>query len=229
MNHAYPFRPSPPDDPFSSRQNPSGGGSEPVSSDPEWAIRRAFADDPRAAFELLYRRYYAPLCSHAARLVYARDVAEDLVTELFVRLWQQEDYRRVSGSYRAYLFTAVRNRAINYLRWEHGHTERFDPDEAPDRPDLLADDPLAFEELAEQVNQAVGTLPPQCRSVFLLSRFEGKKNREIAEELRISPKTVEGHLTKALTLLRLALRPYWGCGLLPWLWAWGWECGCLVG
>lgn len=217
MNHAYPFRPSPPDDPTFPQMTPLGG--EPVRTDPEWAIRRALATDPALGFELLYRRYYAPLCSHATRLVYARDVAEDLVTELFVRLWQQRDFERVSGSFRAYLFTAVRNRAINYLRWEQGHTERLDAASDDILPDLLADDPLAFEELAEQVHQAVGSLPPQCRNVFLLSRFEGKKNREIADELRISLKTVEGHLTKALALVRLALRPYWGCLMLPWFWS----------
>ncbi|MBC7892543.1 MAG: RNA polymerase sigma-70 factor [Sphingobacteriaceae bacterium] len=216
MNDAYPFQSSLPDGLPSPRPVDS---TEPIRTDPEWAIRRALATNPTLGFDLLYRRYYGPLCSHATRLVYARDVAEDLVTELFVRLWQQQDYQRVTGSFRAYLFTAVRNRAINYLRWEQGHTERLDVT-APDNqlPGPLADDPLAFEELAQQVHQAVGTLPPQCRNVFLLSRFEGKKNREIADELRISLKTVEGHLTKALAQVRLALRSYW-CLLVLGLWS----------
>ena len=213
-------------DSFQPSFNKSGPGSQPdqptspasaFQLDSEWAIRAELSTNPTVGFNLLYRRYYAPLCSHAVRLVYARDVAEDLVTELFIRLWQRHDYLTITGSFRAYLFSAIRNRAINYLRWEQGHTEQLDEGNDSQRADLLADDPLAFEELAEQVNRVVGSLPPQCRSVFLLSRFEGKKNREIAEELHISPKTVEGHLTKALAQVRVALRHYW-CLLFPLLW-----------
>lgn len=187
--------------------------------DSEWIIRRTLQSDPVKGFELLYQRFYRPLCSHVTRLVYSRQISEDLVTDIFVQLWQDQKYAQISGSFRAYLFTAARNRAVNYLRWEFNRTPPAEPTEYLDQPDSIASDgELAFEELTNRIQHTLDLLPPQCRKVFILSRFDGRKNGEISEELSISVKTVEGHLTKALHRLREALCDYWLILLLLFVW-----------
>ena len=187
--------------------------------DSEWLIRRALQSDPLKGFELLYQRYYRPLCSHVTRLVYSRQISEDLVTDIFVQLWQDQKYAQINGSYRAYLFTAARNKAVNYLRWEFNRNPPAEPTESLDRADTVASDgELAFEELTNRIQHTLDLLPPQCRNVFILSRFDGRKNSEISQELSISIKTVEGHLTKALHRLRASLCDYWL--IIPLLFVW---------
>ncbi|MFC5412774.1 RNA polymerase sigma-70 factor [Larkinella bovis] len=188
-------------------------------SDPDWLIRRTLQQDPIKGFELLYQRYYRPLCSHVARLVYSREIGEDLVGDLFYHLWQNNQYSQISGSFRAYLFSAARNRAINYLRWEFNRTQPTEESDLTDRIDSAESDrDLAFEELTVRINRALEALPPQCRNVFIMSRFEGQKNTEISSQLAISVKTVEGHLTKALARLRQSLHDYWLILLLFLVW-----------
>lgn len=198
---------------------PSEPLARPGLADQELFIRNAFATDPKVGCELLFRQYFAPLCSHAIRFVYDRQVAEDVVADLFYTFYQKELYRQVTGSYRAYLYQAVRNRAYNSLRWELNRQETL-PDDL-DRADLEATQPdrlLQQDELYRALEQAVQQLSPQRQRVFLLSRFEGKSYKEIAAEMALSPKTVENHLLQAISTVRQFLRQQklisWGLLLL---------------
>lgn len=182
---------------------------KPVSD--EQFIRLAFNKDPSEGCALLFREYYGPLCSHASRYVYSREAAHDIVSEIFCIFWQQELYRKITFSYRAYLYTAVRNRSLKYLQRELGTT--FLP-ESPSADSeegdglinaLTPEDLMAFDELHHRLESAIQQLPPQRQRVFLMSRFEGKKYQTIAEELHISLKAVEAHIGKALTSLRKVL------------------------
>ena len=178
-----------------------------MSADSELFIRNAFATDPRLGCELLFRQYFAPLCSHAVRFVYNRQLAEDLVADLFYAFYAKDLYRQITGSYRAYLYTAVRNRAFNSLRWELGRQEVL-PDDL-NQPDLETTQPdrlLQQDELYRALEQAVQQLPAQRQRVFLLSRFEGKSYKEIALDMGLSPKTVENHLLRATSTVRQLLR-----------------------
>lgn len=176
--------------------------------DPEYLIRKNFENDPRQGLDLLFRRYYRPLCSHAVRFVYSRQVAEDLVAEVFFQFWRTQAYRSVRGTFLAYLFSAIRNEAFTYLRREFGRTDSLDS--VPETRALLApeapDQSAQFNQLFLTIQQAIDELPTQCQRVFLLSRFENLKNQQIADELGISLKTVEFHVTKALAFLRNRLR-----------------------
>lgn len=181
--------------------------ARPAPVDSELFIRNAFATDPKLGCELLFRQYFAPLCSHAIRFVYDRQVAEDVVADLFYTLYTKELYKQIQGSYRAYLYQAVRNRAYNSLRWELNRREPL-PDDL-DQPDLDATQPdrlLQQDELYRALELAVQQLSPQRQRVFLLSRFEGKSYKEIASELDLSPKTVENHLLRAVSTVRQLLR-----------------------
>lgn len=173
----------------------------------EQLVRRAFEQNAEQGYELLFRRFYRPLCSHAVRYVYAKEVAEDLVSDVFLNLWRTEAYRSIQTTFQAYLFGAVRNRVLNYLRDQALH-QPVEVGAAHDVVGALADDPqhiLQVTELQARIHATIAGLPPQCQRVFMLSRFEGKTYAQIADQLQLSVKTVETHLGKALATLRQLL------------------------
>lgn len=184
--------------------------------DSEIFIRKAFDDSPKKGCELLFRLYYRPMCTHAVRFVYAKEVAEDLVADVFYAFWNTQAFRSVTNSYRAYLFRSVRNRAYTYIATE---LRKMDPLEAATQQESAASDlpepMMRYEELYHKVDELVASLPPQCRKIFIMNRFEGRTARDIAQELQLSVRTVEVHVAKALTTLRLGLRDQW---LLIGLW-----------
>src|SRR5215217_7779291 len=151
--------------------------------------------------------YYRSLCTHAVRYVYSREIAEDLVADVFYTFWNTKAYLSVNHSFRSFLFRSVRNRSYNYLMNE---MKKDDPlESAQEHQAPFSDSPetiMQFEELTQKVENLIATLPPQCRKIFLMNRFEGKKSREIGEELQLSRRTVEVHIAKALTTLRDGLK-----------------------
>lgn len=197
--------------------NPFGKpDSDPIVVDTEFSIRQAFAEDVRVGYELLFRRYYRTLCSHAVRFVHSRTIAEDLVSEVFLSFWKNQVHQHITTSYQAYLYAAVRKRAYTHLRQEFQSETLSDQTETDALEATVSMDPeqlLQYTELAQRIEETVRTLPPQCQRVFVMSRFEGKKHREIADELRISQKTIEAHLSRALAQLRQTLH----VGLFIWL------------
>lgn len=198
------------------RPGPEGKGNpvsdSPSPADSELFIRRAFTEDPKKGFELLFREYYAPLCSHAVRFVYSRDIARDLVSDLFCAFFQKELYKRIDSSYRAYLYRCVRNDSLKYLQRESGYPTGPVPADADDEMATgvsTPEDLLRYEELAAKIETVIGGLSPQSRKVFLMNRYEGKKYQQISAEMQISLKTVEAHMSKALAVLRKTLQTDW--------------------
>ncbi len=184
-----------------------------VYLDEELFIRKAFEEDPKKGWELLFREYYTPLCSHAIRYVYSREAARDLVSEAFYVFWQKEIYLHITTSYRAYLYTMVRHRGLKYLQREFNRDANVISIEAFDSEDgafvahsLTPEDILSYDELSQKVESVIDNLSPQSRKVFMMNRFEGKRYQAIAEELQITLKTVEAHMSKALAGLRKALK-----------------------
>lgn len=178
-------------------------GPETKVTDSELFIRHAFATDPRAGLELLYRHYYQPLCSHAVRLLYSKAIAEDLVSEIFYQFYANSSHLKITSSYRAYLYKSVRNKALNYKRDECKCSQELSQcaelaDSDRQRPDALAE----YEELYQRMEAGIRDLPSQRRRIFLMHRFENKKYNEIAEELQLSPRTVEVQIRKASHFLR---------------------------
>lgn len=175
--------------------------------DDEAKIRRAFDADPYAGCDLLFRRYYQPLCNHAVRYVYSKMVAEDIVADIFQVFWRKRTFERIRVSYRSYLYQAVRRNCLLHLQREAGRTVSQQVLTRTEWSALTtpSEELMRFEELSRQIDAIVDTLSPAVRRVFLLSRFEGRRNQEIADELHLSRKTVEAHLTKALALFRKVL------------------------
>ena len=184
-------------------------------TDDELIFRQLFAQDPKRGCELLFRRYYTNLVNHAVRLVYSKEVAEDLVAEVYAVFWQDRIFERITTSYRAYLYQTVRHRSYNYLRWELHPSDPLDTLNTQGiSPALQPDEVLHYSELHQKIEEAIQSLPPQCKRAFLLSRVEGKKYLEIAQEMQISSSAVEKLMIRSLNQLRQELKREWFISLL---------------
>lgn len=162
-------------------------------------LRRLKAGE-QAAFEQLYERYFSRLYNYAYQKTGDTFLAQEVVQELFVRLWQQRGRLVITGVVSAYLFAAIRHLIIDQLRKEairQRHTEQFARDYQPLATNQT-EEQVRLDELRQAYEQLLQQLPPKCRDVFRLSR-QGVSHREIAAQLAISEKTVEQHITKALT------------------------------
>jgi len=191
-------------------------GSKYIADD-EVFIRKAIETDPEKGYELLFKRYYRPLCSHAVRFLYNKELAEDIVSEVFCSFWQKKTYLQIQTSYRAYLFTSVRHQAYAYLRSEFGKLQNTDIAQIKSATTLPnPQQVLQYNELFLKIEEVIRAISPQSQKVFMMSRFEGKKNAAIAEELQISLKTVEGHITRALSILRKTLQDGFLSAFLFW-------------
>lgn len=174
-------------------------------------LRTGADDDPgtSAAFDAIFRRWYAPLVGVADRMLRDTAAAEELAQDVLLELWRRRTALDTGDEPGPYLIRAVRNRALNRLR--HARVAaRAAPLLAVDETSPVAG-PAAEaveSELASAINAAVAALPPGCRQVFLLSRAQGLKYAEIAKTLGISPKTVEAQMGRALRLLRARLGPW---------------------
>jgi len=156
-------------------------------------------------FESLFHTLYGKLCQAAYRLVQDEHAAEDIVQEIFCTLWRRRDELNVEN-FEGYLFRAVHNSSLNFLKAQKNFiSEETIIDDK--RSDFSAEQNLIQKETKSKIDTAINSLPDACRTVFILSRFEGFSNKQIAEALNISVKTVENQMTKALRTLRNALLP----------------------
>ena len=180
----------------------------PIGTNESRMIKRIRRGDEHA-FEELFYRYYPRLFAFALEFVNSRDLAKDMVQDVFIKFWEKRDLFR-EDSLSGFLFTMVRNQCLNYLRHQKmvenkkielkyaAWTEELY------RIDFIRDQPYTYieKELNDKLDHAVKKLPPKCRKVFMMSRIEGLRNREIAEKLGFSVKNVEKHLSRALKHFR---------------------------
>ena len=161
-------------------------------------------DDERAV-EFLFREHYDYLCRAVYRILPKSEVVEDLVQDVFFEFWRKRDTLNINTSFKAYLRRAAVNKTLNYIR--DLRLKTVDVEKAPEAASKLAEAPevMAGKEVQESIDNAIDQLPERCRMVFVLSRFEEKSYKEIAQELDISVKTVENQISKALKLLRETL------------------------
>jgi RNA polymerase sigma factor (sigma-70 family) len=157
-----------------------------VVLDAESMIRKAFDTDVNAGISLLFQHYYEVLCSHAVRYVSSKEIAEDIVSDIFYEFHSQQIFLSVKTSYRAFLFTCVRNRAFDYVRLEMSRSTslenaNFLPIQNAQQPDSITQ----FEELYQDVEKAINEMPLKRRQIYVMHRFEGKKYQEIANELNL--------------------------------------------
>jgi len=156
----------------------------------------------KCEFEKLYRRFCQPLVLFANKYIYDLDVAENIVQDVFVNVWQHRTQINSSGNIKTYLYTSVKNQALNLVnrqRIERCYKETITIEE---RDDCTPETQYDLNELEAQVNKAVESLPEKRRIIFLMSRHDHFSYSGIAEVLGVSVKTVENQMGKALKTLR---------------------------
>jgi RNA polymerase sigma-70 factor (ECF subfamily) len=161
------------------------------------------------SFESLFRQYYQMLCSYAYRFVNDSDTAEEIVQDLFYKLWEKREELQINSSVKSYLFSAVHNRCLKYI--EHRNVENKYRDYYLLRESEIDSEPQhgsEVHEMQEIIDSTLDSLPDRCSRIFRLNRFDGLKYQEIAQKLSISVKTVEANMGKALKMLRKNLKNY---------------------
>jgi RNA polymerase sigma-70 factor, ECF subfamily len=157
-------------------------------------------------FESLFRSSYVSLVRYAKTLIKDHDTAEEIVQDLFFRLWKEREKIKIESSLNGYLFRSVHNRCLHYIdhnRVVERHAEEmsFRQPENHETPS----DILHYKELQAKIARIMERLPERCGKIFYMSRFEGLKYNEIAEKLSVSVKTVESNMGRALKEFRKEL------------------------
>ncbi|MFC5283543.1 RNA polymerase sigma-70 factor [Pedobacter alpinus] len=162
-------------------------------------------------FEKLFKEFYSKLIFFANKYVNDLEIAEEQVSTVFAKIWENKDLYELDKLSPPFLFTMVKNSCISYLRHkkvENEYVNYLHKNKLLQEYDTFEEHNLEVKEFKEHIDRVIENLPPRCREVFKLSRFEDKKNREIAENLNISIKTVERQMTIAFNKLRFQLQHF---------------------
>ncbi len=170
------------------------------------SIGTLLAQRDEAAFEQVFKTHFK--CLHAYAFTILRDEiqAEEMVQQVFFKLWERNENLSLTGPISSYLYRAVHNESLNYIKHQkvrsnHQLNVAYSMKNEVEHPAKK----IMAGELEKKIHSALNELPEQCRTIFQMSRFDEMKYREIADKLGISIKTVESQMSKALRLLRVKL------------------------
>jgi len=149
----------------------------------------------------VFKQYYNPLCNFAASILKDKKLAEDVVHDVFEKLWDKRSELNINDNEKSYLFTSVRNKAIEVIR-KNKSDQKLEVDYINSTLENGLDEVSDKYLLKEKLYRSIRQLPPKCQKVFLLNKINGLTYIEIADDLDISVKTVENHMGKAFRLLR---------------------------
>ena len=176
----------------------------------EEELSERIANGDQLAFRVIFRRHYKALCFFGTSITQDAQEAEDLVQDIFEKLWKDRDVLREIDSFQGYVFRMAQNAAINgFKRMALEVTILKNlADQPQDAPHSTPQASLTLKETQERLHWAIQQLPPQQKMVYLLSREEGIKHEEIARRLHITTGTVKNHMIQALRNLRKQLQHY---------------------
>jgi RNA polymerase sigma-70 factor (ECF subfamily) len=169
---------------------------------PDKILLRQIKQDDQQALEELFKKYHSRLCEFAFQYVRSFDLTEEVVSDVFLKIWMKRETLTVSGNFKAYLYTAVRNQAIDYIRKEEGLLESLESlQNETASGKYQPDEVLLFKEFKNHIEGLINTLPPRRRMIFKMSRLEKLTYREIADILSISVHTVQNQMVQAVKQL----------------------------
>lgn len=172
----------------------------------EVATIQLLAKGSEAAFEQVFKTHFKALHSYACTILMDEMAAEEIVQNIFLKIWERKEQLSIQSSIKAYLYRAVHNDCMNVLKHEKvkrayqtatSYAMKNETDHASKK--------ILLSDLEVKLNRAMNELPEQCRAIFQMSRFEELKYQEIADRMGLSIKTIENQMGKALKLMRLKL------------------------
>ena len=161
-----------------------------------------------AAFEALYRLYFVRMFRFSYSIVHQKESAEEIVNDVFLKLWEKRHHKPPIGNPALYLYVAVKNRSLNYLR-DNAAVHTIEISEQCDQYTRFDTNPetiLLDTEGVQRIQAAINQLPPRCRLIFSLIKEDGLKQKDVAHLLELSVKTVEAQLAIALRKIASALQ-----------------------
>ncbi len=163
-------------------------------------------ENEEQALTIIYKRYWEIMYLAAYNLVKDRSVCEDIVQEVFISLWQRREKLQIKSSLKSYLYTSTVYKVYDHFNKnkkmaKEGLFDDFERKIEASNPETK----LMHDELVNYLDSVIDTLPTKCKEVYQLSRENMLSNKEIAEQLNISQRTVEGHISKALKILKESL------------------------
>lgn len=177
----------------------------------EKILLKSVANGDTAAFHTLFNYYKDPVYHVAMRMLHSQSRSEDLVQEVFLKIWINREKLSQLNSFAAWLNTITRNHIYNALRrqaFEELIVEKIELSHPSQTEGIL--EQMSFRELQDSLQKVISTLTPQQKKVFELSRMQGLKHDEIATQLNISSETVKKHISDALRIIRIHLARYRG-------------------
>jgi len=180
-----------------------------LSQSDTYIIESVKQGDQRA-FRFLFDNNYALLCRYAMKMVHSQETAEDIVMDIFAKLWETGAGLDITSSLQGYLYRSVHNACLNYLTRTHKRftelsTETIEKlDKAVNPLEMYSiPESLSMSELSQAIERCMEKLPEECRKIFLMSRFEDLPHKEIAVHLGISENTVKVQIYRALKKLKV--------------------------
>ncbi|NIG54490.1 RNA polymerase sigma-70 factor [Chitinophaga sp. Cy-1792] len=171
----------------------------------EWQLQISRYDDEQA-FARLFRHFYERMLHFCMRYVPVREAAEEIVSDVFVKIWNRREELVNINNLQVYLFVAVKNHSLNYQEvYSHLRIVPLTGAAAELNNSIDLEKDLEWKEMRFMLDQVVASLPAQCRRIFQLIKEDGFKYKEVAEILGISPRTVETQLFRAMRRLNAEL------------------------
>lgn len=177
--------------------------------DVPFLVKELSEKNSEPALKWLYKHYFSKLMRFTTIYVKSEQVAEEIIGDVFFDVWKNRQSLRQINNFNAYIYTLSRNKSIDYLRSNQNAPDQWEnfPLDLYSRTETTPEDDLISKELTHKLNQAIDSLPNQCKMAFKLIREDNLKYKEAAEVLNISVKTLEAHITKAVKTLREVIHP----------------------
>jgi RNA polymerase sigma-70 factor (ECF subfamily) len=166
----------------------------------------AMQQKDKRAFDALFRQYYRLLCLFSYNMIRDKVMAEEIVQEFFVSMWENPPL--VSDSVRSYFYKSIYNRTLNHI--SKANTRLRNEDQYSTQIDQQSEEEAEDKELQNSISKAVDSLPEKCKEIFIMCKYNDMSYSQVSEMLNISPKTVENQMGIALKKLRELLKPLFG-------------------
>jgi RNA polymerase sigma-70 factor (family 1) len=175
------------------------------------------ADGNIAAYRFLFDHHFSDLCNFLMIYMHSKELSEEIALEIFIYIWEKRETLQIKATFKSFLFASAKNKAISHYRKEHKTVfTSLEVGESMMPDGSNAQQFMENNELREIIDSAISKLPEKSRQIYQLAWEDNFSHKEIAEQLGITPKTVENHVGIALRKLRESLKPYYKQIFMVW-------------